>query len=99
MTTNPRVPCLVLGCRCTRRPFADGWSEWICGKHWREVPRAMRRELSSIVRIYRRKFGDNGYWQYPPGSPQRLEAVDLHNAWVAQWEQCKTAAQDAALGI
>lgn len=96
---NERVPCMVLGCRCTRKPHADLGEEWICAKHWRSVPRWRRRELSRIARAYRRQFGDQGYWKFPPGSEKRIAAIDMDTAWRAVWEQCKIDAQDAALGI
>lgn len=36
-----RVCCSVPSCRRTRKP--NGYAEWICGDHWRSVPKEARR--------------------------------------------------------
>lgn len=49
-TTN-RVRCLCPGCRrTTAKPFA----EWICGVHWRSVPKAMRGRMFRFRRRAKR---------------------------------------------
>lgn len=84
-----RTTCLVPGCsRSTAKPH----DEWICGKHWRAVPRAARLTLSSIARRYRRQFGENGYWTFPAGSEKRLAAVEADREWRAAWAACRDAA-------
>lgn len=93
-----RIPCLVVGCRCTAR--ADRVShEWICGKHWRLVPRPKLMALSLIARRYRKTFGDNGYWQFPPVSEKRIAAVRTHGEWLDLWNEVKTIAQESAVGL
>lgn len=50
-----RVQCLCPGCRCTTgRPFA----EWICGAHWRSVPKALRNRMFR----YRRRAKRDSRW-------------------------------------
>lgn len=90
-----RSPCLVPFCRRTTK----GDHEWICDKHWPAVPKSWRRHLSLIVRRYRKRFGDNAYWAYPAGSPDRLEAVRLSRLWRKMWERCKRRAIEAAAGV
>ncbi len=72
-----RIPCVVPFCRRTAdaEKFKD--SEIICGKHWRLASPILRRRHSKMARMYRKRFGSNGYWDYPPGSPDRLLAVKL----------------------
>lgn len=98
-----RARCLVPFCNHTRgdrknSPVHEGM-EWICGQHWRAVPRILRHQLSLAYRAYKRRFGANGYWAYPPGSPERLEAVRLDREYLRAWGTCKAAACEAAGGI
>lgn len=86
---DPRTTCLIPGCkRTTGKPH----EEWICGKHWSQVPRDSRRALSSIVRAYRRRFGDQGFWVFPPGSDDRIAAAKMDLEWRAAWAAIKEAA-------
>src|SRR5262249_21584816 len=91
-----RTYCCVPYCRHTSRKFT---SEWICGEHWRGVPKASRRRLSMVRRRYRRRFGDNGFWEYPAGSPDRLPAVRLDRLWRWCWERCKRIAIERGVGL
>ena len=85
---SDRLTCLVPGCR---RSTGRTHDEWICGKHWRLAPRGDRRAMAGIARRYRRQFGDQGYWTYPPGSDQRIAAVELDREWRRLWAQIKEA--------
>lgn len=51
-----RIQCCVIGCRRTkqRREF----DEWICGDHWRALPKAMRRVYGRRMRQWRRYHRD-----------------------------------------
>lgn len=53
MTPRPRLACLVPFCRRTRHN-REGFSEWICGKHWPLVPKRWRRYLTAAKRAWRR---------------------------------------------
>lgn len=48
-----RITCCVPFCRRTRLND-QGWDEWLCGDHWRGVPRAMRRVHGRYMRRRRR---------------------------------------------
>ena len=50
-------------------------------------------------RAYRRRFGNNPFWSYPPGSPERLAAVAAEKLCVTAWERCKGIAIERAAGI
>ncbi|RWB32138.1 MAG: hypothetical protein EOQ42_33510 [Mesorhizobium sp.] len=91
-----RVHCVVPFCRRTRKP---GCSEWICGPHWLGISVHLRRRKSRLDRRYRRLFGNNGFWTYPPGSPPRLQAVKLDRLCDLAWDRCKRAAIERAAGI
>lgn len=52
-----RIGCCVPFCRHTRaNPGSDGvfMSEWICGDHWRPLPKARRRVYGRLKRAWRR---------------------------------------------
>lgn len=98
-----KIGCLVPFCRSTRGdrkggPVTEGM-EWICSRHWGAVPKRDRRRLSRAYRWYAKRFGDNAFWTYPPGSPNRLSALRYHKHWERCWERCKAAACDRAGGI
>jgi hypothetical protein len=44
-----RTPCSVPNCRRTR-PADSRYDEWVCGPHWREVPKVERRTYSALKR-------------------------------------------------
>lgn len=91
-----RTPCCVPFCR---RSCKGQWSDWICGPHWMAVPARVRRIKYRAFRRYRRRFGDNGWWHYPPGSPDRLEALRLERLCNWAWSLCKKMAIERAAGI
>lgn len=99
-----RISCCVPFCRHTRgqrkgEPPITENTEWICGDHYRLVPRYIRSRRAKLDRLYAKRYGDNGYWTYPPGSPQRLGAIKLDRLCSKSWERCKSAAIEAAGGI
>lgn len=101
--TAERLQCVVPGCKHTRGDRKDDpvrpGMEWICGDHWNTVPAFLRRRKSRLYRRYRRAFGDNGYWLYPPGSPDRLTAARLDRMCRASWSICRRAAIERGVGI
>lgn len=100
MTKPGRIPCVVPFCRRTADATKFGADcEIICGKHWRMAPATWRRRKSKLHRMYRQRFGDRGYWEFPAGSPKRIGAVKLDRLCRASWDQCKRAAIEAAAGI
>lgn len=96
MTT--RLSCCVPFCRRTRHNH-EGFSEWICGDHWRLVPPLLRKRKAKMFRLYRRRYGNNSFWAYPGGSPNRLGAVKLDRLCDKVWKACKKAAIERAAGI
>lgn len=52
--SSDRTSCLVPFCRRTRKPKFDG-EEWICGDHWRGVPKRVKRRYSAARRIHTAK--------------------------------------------
>lgn len=93
-----RTPCLVPFCRRTTKLRYKG-EEWICSVHWPQVPTRLRRRKYWLFRRYRRLFGSNHYFAYPPGSPNRLAAVRLDRLCLQAWNACKKAAIERATGI
>jgi hypothetical protein len=49
---NERIACYIPFCRHTRKN--PGFSEWICGDHWRMVPKDRRRAYGRLKRVWRR---------------------------------------------
>lgn len=111
---HPKVTCLVPGCpryTTTLEPLPEGnvWLEhpedqahrWICGGHWRLVPRYMKRRRSELTkrwRAIRRKHGVSVYWELPPGSPPRLEMVRLERLIPKAWAAIERAGSSEIAG-
>lgn len=60
MTEDPRLRCLVPGCRRTRgrrkgEATFEGDEEWICGVHWKTVPRTLKALGRKSVRRWDRR--------------------------------------------
>lgn len=91
-----RIACCVPFCR---RTCKGGDGEWICGTHWMAVPARLRRRKYRFFRLYRRRYGDNFWGVYPPGSADRFGAVKLDRLCDKAWERCKRAAIELAAGI
>lgn len=97
MTRLDRLHCCVPHCRRTK-----GWhveAEWICGKHWSVLPAYLRQRKNGLFRLYRRRFGNSGFWEFPPGSDKRIEAIRLERMCAAAWRLCVRAAIERAVGI
>jgi len=81
-----RLRCLVPFCRRTRA--REGYSEWICAKHWPLVDRDLKRRYTRIKRLTRKaqRLG-------------RQVALQAGNrvGWRI-WEQCKAQAIERAMG-
>lgn len=93
-----RISCCVPFCRRTCRND-EGYVEHLCGKHWRLADKHLRRRRGKIERRYRRRFGNTGFWEYPAGSSERIEAVRLWRLLDRLWERCKKQAIERAVGI
>jgi hypothetical protein len=48
----PRLLCIVPGCR--RTTTRCEFDEWLCGEHWRLLPKPARRAYGRHVRRWRR---------------------------------------------
>jgi hypothetical protein len=92
-----RLPCAIPGCQRTFKP--EGSTEIICGAHWKLAPAHKRRRVALLRTRHRRLCGDGGFWQFPAGSPKRLEGARLERMFRAAWAACKKAAIDRAMGI
>lgn len=97
VTAPGRIACCVPFCRRTTR--AGGFEEWICGNHWRSVPRTLRARKTRLIRRYRRRHGDRAPHLYASGSPERIDAVKNDQLLRTIWDRCKAAAIEAAAGI
>ena len=99
-----RLRCSVPFCTRTRgrwkgEPPISADMSWICGDHWRLVPVYMRRRHSRLLRLYTKRYGRAGHWDYPPGSPDRIGALRLARVLKRAWGQCERAAIEAAVGL
>lgn len=62
--TISRLSCVVPGCRHTRGqrkgegPIREG-QQWVCGEHWRAVPKQMRGILARARRRANRRPTEN----------------------------------------
>lgn len=103
-SAGPRLNCAVPGCKRTRgqrkgeNPIRES-DEWICGPHWQAVPAYIRRRKTKLFQRYRRGFGDNAFWKYPPGSEQRLAALRLDKLCGQAWTLAKRAAIERGVGL
>ena len=93
-----RLSCCVPYCRRSRHN-REGFSAWICGKHWMAVSAVQRRRYYKMRRQYRRRFGDNSFWCYPAGSTDRIAAARMDKVLSRMWERCKSEAIEIAAGI
>ncbi len=78
-----RLRCIVPFCRRTTKPL---YREWICGKHWPLVDRALKRRLARLKRLLRRCRTDR-QWRH------------VRNHLDIVWECCKAQAIERAAGI
>jgi hypothetical protein len=82
---HDRIGCCVPFCRRTRKNEL-GFSEWICGDHWREIPKPYRRTWGRLRRTLRR-----GY------SPAEIPALEARRYRL--WSRVKRAAIERAVGL
>jgi hypothetical protein len=94
-----RIRCCVPFCRRTADAEKFKGQQIICGKHWRLASPTLRKRHRRIVRMYRQRFGENGYWHYLPGSEKRVECVRVGRLCDALWERCKREAIERAVGL
>lgn len=85
--------CSVAGCRNASK---RDWSAYICGPHWRMIPKREKRRLRAVARaIYRRGWATDpnarGGWRF-------LKARGARAYWLA-WRACERAAFRAAAGL
>lgn len=99
-----RTSCIVPHCRCTiATAKLEPDNQWVCRKHWRPIPKRMKWEYSFARRraekIMRRKPLYRKWWEYPPGSSDRLAAIRMWHKIDRLWEGLKAAAIEGAMGI
>jgi len=93
-------------CRRTSRKFPG---EWICGDHWRMVPRPLKTLRTKLRARYRPKWekAKAAYYAAPENSKARFLA---HGAWVRiderwnktedrLWKRMKAGAIERATGL
>lgn len=90
-----RLPCDVPGCGNSSRKWAElGCASYICGPHWRMVPKRLKRRRRLICRlaIRRSEMRDHG---------DHLTAVSLRAARLEgrAWAAIVRGAIQAAAGI
>lgn len=98
-----RIPCIVPGCRRTRKANHVG-DEWICEKHWRGVPKDVKRRKFVAYALWRKAVKKEPltpvFWKLPAGSKARVRAVRLDRRCHKAWAACKAAAiEEAFMGF
>lgn len=96
--TNPRINCIVPGCRRGTRKFPDS-EEVICGVCWRFVRSATKRRKRFIERQWRafEAIGEAHDWRISPADMRRGDKLLRTNALV--WRRCKADAIQGAAGL
>jgi hypothetical protein len=95
----PRVSCLIEGCpstTTTAETLVDArWLEtnsgegyFLCSRHWRLVPRYMKRRRRVLIKLWRKYNPSGCFWDYPPGSPERLKILRIEKLIRLTWERC-----------
>lgn len=85
-----RVRCLVIGCNCTKLKVEIAPdTDWLCSRHWRTVPKQMRRHYARQASMIRKA--------------DRLDrqgvAAVLRRNRVALWMKIGAKAIEIAMGI
>lgn len=88
-----RCHCLVPYCRRTTGKL-DADDPWICGQHWKLVPRWMKRRRTRLYRLWKKAGGSDTSWPEQP--PKARKALRLYWAW---WAKIKKTAIERAVGI
>jgi hypothetical protein len=71
----PPVECLIEGCRATTTTVEtlrdgryletdSGEAFWVCSKHWKRVPRYMKRRRRLLIRLWRKYNPSGKFWDY-----------------------------------
>ena len=83
--------CCVPHCRNKSKL---NWGRYICGPHWRQVPKRLKRRLSRVRRLLIRKGwgaeGKRSWW---------LTDDRGRRPWDRAWAACERAAIRAATGL
>lgn len=82
-----RSVCIVVGCRNSSAKWAG--QRYICGPHWRPIPKAMKR-------VHRRTWAIFEKARQARDEPRMGRAIDAFN-W--NWKRLERAAQEKAVGI
>ena len=93
-----RMRCVVPYCKCTTSRFKPP-AQWICRKHWLQVPRYMRLRKNRLARAYRRRFGHRCWFEMRKGSADRRYAFRLTVVYNQAWDACVRWAVERATGI
>lgn len=94
---SERLNCCIPFCRRTTRND-EGYSEWVCGKHWQAVPKTMRRIYIRARRVVDRRYRWD-YWAEPAGSEARIGGHRAVQRTLRLWRRCKRAAIERAGGL
>lgn len=104
-----RIRCCVPFCRRTIDPakLEVGHTEWICEKHWRTVPRAIKQRRRQVKRriaqLQRMWLSDQrGRKRWDEGARYTRYCWTITRAYQADhsvWDSCKAAAIEAAGGL
>ena len=103
ITSTNRIACQVLFCKRTGSAEKFAGEEIICGKCWKNISKATKRERANLRR--RHKKIDRLLMRYAilskHGRADQLyrlnETFKRRNA--ANWEKCKKEANEVAAGI
>lgn len=93
-----RLRCIVPFCKCSTGKYAKP-VEWICRKHWIQVPKYMRLRKGRIARKYRNEFGENPWHHFAKGTPRRRRAFRITVVYNQAWDACVRLARERAGGI
>lgn len=96
-----RIQCCIPFCQRTHRND-EGFSEWICPRHWKNVSKRTRRKKSASEKIalranqrFRAEYDSQGGYQELQ-LDRAVAAIALKNRI---WERCKREAMEGAAGI
>lgn len=82
-----RLPCQVPGCGRTAPIGAfPACSEWICGRHYRQVPRWLKRERLRTLNEYRRAWTYARYCLEPHPITKRPDPAAARTASEHIWD-------------
>lgn len=90
-----RVPCIIPGCRHTCRKLWAG-HEWLCGDHWRLVPRALRHRRQCVRAALRRR---SEVLRDMVSGQMVAKTARAHRLEVVIWARMKRLALERAAGI